>query len=65
MHLIGPRQVGKTTLAHQVADVIPTIYLDLKPQHRFVVNSGSERCPIGEGLDAIGVMQMARILSEL
>ncbi len=28
--LIGPRQVGKTTLAHQVAQTIPAIYLDLE-----------------------------------
>ena len=28
--LLGPRQVGKTTLAHQIADDRPSIYLDLK-----------------------------------
>jgi predicted AAA+ superfamily ATPase len=38
---------------------------DLKPQQRFLVNSGSERYPIGSGLDAIGLTQMARILSDL
>ena len=38
---------------------------DLKPQHRFLVNSGTERYPIGTGLDAIGVTQMARILANL
>ena len=28
--LIGPRQVGKTTLALQVANTTPSIYLDLE-----------------------------------
>jgi uncharacterized protein len=28
--LIGPRQVGKTTLAHEIADSRPSIYLDLE-----------------------------------
>jgi uncharacterized protein len=28
--LVGPRQVGKTTLAHQVAEQRPSIYLDLE-----------------------------------
>ena len=28
--LIGPRQVGKTTLAIQVAETMPSIYLDLE-----------------------------------
>ncbi len=28
--LIGPRQVGKTTLAHAVADGTPSVYLDLE-----------------------------------
>ena len=28
--LIGPRQVGKTTLAHQIAETRPSIYLDLE-----------------------------------
>ena len=28
--LIGPRQVGKTTLAHEVAETRPSIYLDLE-----------------------------------
>ncbi|MDE3016775.1 MAG: ATP-binding protein [Pseudomonadota bacterium] len=28
--LIGPRQVGKTTLAHEIADTRPSIYLDLE-----------------------------------
>jgi hypothetical protein len=28
--LIGPRQVGKTTLAHEIARTRPSIYLDLE-----------------------------------
>jgi uncharacterized protein len=28
--LIGPRQVGKTTLAHAIADTMPSLYLDLE-----------------------------------
>jgi predicted AAA+ superfamily ATPase len=28
--IIGPRQVGKTTLAHQIAEGRPSIYLDLE-----------------------------------
>lgn len=28
--LMGPRQVGKTTLALDIADTIPSIYLDLE-----------------------------------
>jgi uncharacterized protein len=28
--LIGPRQVGKTTLAHEIAKTRPSIYLDLE-----------------------------------
>jgi predicted AAA+ superfamily ATPase len=28
--LIGPRQVGKTTLAHTIADQMASIYLDLE-----------------------------------
>ncbi|PXX11397.1 AAA domain-containing protein [Nitrosomonas ureae] len=28
--LMGPRQVGKTTLALNIADTIPSVYLDLE-----------------------------------
>ena len=28
--LLGPRQVGKTTLALAIADAVPSIYLDLE-----------------------------------
>src|ERR1700681_3887011 len=28
--LIGPRQVGKTTLAHKIAETMPALYLDLE-----------------------------------
>jgi predicted AAA+ superfamily ATPase len=33
--LIGPRQVGKTTLAHAIAETMPSLYLDLEsPEDR-------------------------------
>lgn len=38
---------------------------DLKPQRRFLVNSGSERYPIAPGLDAVGLLEMAGILASL
>ena len=31
--LLGPRQVGKTTLAHQIAEQMPSVYLDLEAPH--------------------------------
>ena len=38
---------------------------DLKPKHRFLVNSGAGRYPIGPGLDAMGLTEMARMLAGL
>jgi uncharacterized protein len=38
---------------------------DLKPDRRFLVNSGSERYPIAAGLDAIGLAEMASVLTHL
>jgi len=38
---------------------------DLKPTRRFLVNSGSERYRISEGVDAVGLIEMARMLAEL
>ena len=38
---------------------------DVKPTRRFVVNSGNERYAISKGLEAIGVAEMAEILSAL
>ena len=38
---------------------------DLKPGRRFLVNSGSDRYPIGPGLEVIGVAGMTRILADL
>ena len=38
---------------------------DLKPARRFLVNAGTERYPIGPGLDAIGVAGAAAILAGL
>ena len=38
---------------------------DLKPAMRFVVHAGLERYPISEGLEAIGVRELADTLSQL
>jgi predicted AAA+ superfamily ATPase len=38
---------------------------DLKPKHRFLINSGNERYPISSELEAIGLTEMARILAAL
>ena len=41
--LLGPRQVGKTTLARQIADSRPSIYLDLEspPDRAKLQDAGS------------------------
>jgi predicted AAA+ superfamily ATPase len=51
--LLGPRQAGKTTLAE-----------DIEPDKSFVVYAGDERYPIAEGVDAIGLSEMAQMLLE-
>lgn len=38
---------------------------DLKPDRRFLVNSGSERYPTMEGPEAIGLVEMAAVLGDL
>jgi len=38
---------------------------DLKPDHCFLVNSGTGRYPIAAALDAIGLVEMATILANL
>ena len=38
---------------------------DVKPTRRFVVNAGQERYSISEGVEAIGVMEMASMLASL
>ena len=38
---------------------------DLKPNRQFLVNSGAERYPIGTGLEAIGLAEMAGMLANL
>ena len=38
---------------------------DVKPNKRFVVNSGTERYPVSKGVDAIGLKEMAAILAAL
>lgn len=38
---------------------------DLKPAKRFVVHAGYDRFPIGQGIEAIGVREMAELLERL
>jgi len=38
---------------------------DVKPDKRFVVNSGTDRYPVSEGVDAISLKEMATILAAL
>jgi predicted AAA+ superfamily ATPase len=38
---------------------------DVKPNKRFVVNSGTERYPVAEHVEAIGLKEMARVLAAL
>lgn len=38
---------------------------DLKPHRQFLVNSGRERYPLGPGLEAIGLAEMAGMLASL
>jgi predicted AAA+ superfamily ATPase len=38
---------------------------DVKPERRFLVNAGSERFSIGEGVEAIGLVEMAGLLAGL
>ena len=38
---------------------------DLKPDRQFLVNSGSERHPMTEGVEAIGLAEMAAVLGNL
>jgi len=38
---------------------------DVKPNKRFVVNSGTERYPVAEHVEAIGLKEMARMLAAL
>jgi len=38
---------------------------DVKPDKRFIVNSGTERYPVSEGVEAIGLKELATILATL
>ena len=38
---------------------------DLKPAKRFVVHAGLDRFPIGEGIEAVGIRDMAELLERL
>ena len=50
--LIGPRQVGKTTLALEIC-------ADVDPARAFVVHAGDDRYPVSEGVEGIGVRALA------
>ena len=54
--------LGETSLYDNVAAVDASI---LAPDKRFVVNSGMDRYPISEGVEAIGLKEMATILAAL
>jgi len=65
--LTGPRQVGKNDPG-PVGEAQESFYLavgDLKPDCQSLVNSGSERYPMREGLEAIGLAEMAAVLGNL
>ncbi|MCZ6718053.1 MAG: hypothetical protein O6944_02725, partial [Gammaproteobacteria bacterium] len=53
--LIGPRQVGKTTLALE----------DIQPKKAFLVYSGTDRFPKRQGLEAISVREVVKELHSL
>ena len=38
---------------------------DVKPARRFIVNSGAERYSLGEGIEAIGLIELAQTLVSL
>jgi len=42
-----------------------TACVDVKPDKRFVVNSGMECYPVGEGVEAIGLKELAAMLAAL
>ena len=55
--LIGPRQVGKTTLAQKIAQEYKAFYLDLEDQN--------DHYPVSGGVEAIGLYEMAQELRNL
>jgi hypothetical protein len=57
----GPRQVGKTTPSPQKGFSIACD--DLAITRRFVVYPGTERFPLRHGAEAIGLDEMAAMLS--
>jgi predicted AAA+ superfamily ATPase len=56
--LIGPRQVGKTTLALEIGRAHDALYLDLEDRD-------DRNRPISETLEAIGVRGLAKELRGL
>ena len=58
--LIGPRQVGKTTLARGIGDERAALYLDLESR---IVYAGDDRYPLAEDVEAIGVREIAELVA--
>ncbi len=57
--LIGPRQVGKTTLAHKIADKDGAVYLDLElPSDRAKLSDPEIQNTINESYDLAGKLNL-------
>lgn len=76
----GPHQVGKTTLALKLSEGRNALYLesaawvkpgfhsareDIKPRRSFVVSSGEDRFPISQNVEAIGIRELAGMLTPM
>lgn len=67
--LLGPRQVGKTSLALELGGHEASVYLDLDaravlaPDQTFVVIPAALRYPLSDGLEAIVLTELAGLLS--
>lgn len=61
--LLGPRQCGKSTLAKQLLENIPqSIYLDLKPEHAWIIAPVEAAYPIRRD---VTVTSLAALLEQL
>ena len=54
----------KRTLTPKVTRGLRSVIVDLEPEHTFVVYAGRERFPLGDGVDAIGLRDLCRLLSD-
>ena len=68
--LLGPRQVGKTTLALEISKNhlnkpgFHRACKEIGATRRFVVYSGKERFPMAENTEAIGIAEFIDLLSK-